>query len=135
MDKIIDQVHIGMGNIFGLTAMQAAYEKGDDWLDQLLEYLEGNLDLLKNFISQRIPQIKLYIPEATYMIWLDFRELGLTKKQLTELIIQKAGLGLNEGSSFGPGGAGFQRLNFALPREQMMIALEKLEGAVKTAGK
>lgn len=135
MDKVIDQVHIGMGNLFGLTAMQVAYEKGDDWLNQLLEYLEGNLELMKVFFTQRIPQIKLYIPESTYMIWLDFRELGLTKKQLTDFVIQKAGLGLNDGHSFGPGGNGFQRMNFALPRAQLLKALEQLEKAVNELGK
>ena len=130
MDKVIDQVHIGMGNIFGMTAMQAAYENGDDWLDQLLKYLEANLDLIIDFFHHRLPGIKVYIPEATYMVWLDFHELKLNGKQLRDFIINEAGLGLNDGPSFGPGGKGFQRLNFALPGSRLLNALEQLEKAV-----
>ena len=130
MDMVIDQVHIGSCNLFGMTAMQAAYENGDDWLDQLIRYLEGNLELLIDFIGEKIPGVKVFIPDATYMVWLDFRGLGLTKTQLNELIINKAGLGLSDGSMFGPGGDGFQRLNFALPRKQLLIALRQLEQAV-----
>ncbi len=130
MDKVIDQVHIGMGNLFGLIASEAAYEKGEEWLEQLLNYLGGNLDLIQNFFRTRLPMIKFHVPEATYMIWLDFRELGLTKKQLSDLLVQKAMLGLNEGSTFGPGGNGFQRLNFALPRAILLKALEQLEKAL-----
>ena len=131
-DREIDRLHLRMGNIFGITAMQAAYEKGDEWLGQLLAYLDGNIDLIAGFFHERIPEVKVFIPEATYMVWLDFSGLGLSDADLRKFIISEAGLGLNDGPSFGPGGTGFQRLNFALPREKLVHALEILEKAVRT---
>jgi cysteine-S-conjugate beta-lyase len=129
-DKILDDIHIGMGNLFGTIALEAAYTKGEEWLEQLLAYLKGNLAVLNDFFNNRIPGVRVIQPEATYMVWLDFKGLGLSGKALKEFIIQKAGLGLNDGPSFGPGGDGFQRINIALPRKEMITALEKLEKAV-----
>ena len=135
IDKKIEQLHIGSGNLFGNIAMQIAYQKGDDWLDQLLKYLEINLDLIRKFFTERIPKVRLMVPEATYMVWLDFREFHLSDRELKNFIIRNAGLGLNDGPVFGPGGRGFQRLNFALPKAKLLIALEQLEKAVNTLGK
>lgn len=130
-EKILDDLHVGMGNLFGITSLEAAYDGGEEWLGQLLAYLDQNLELLNNFIFSRIPGIKVVPAEATYLIWLDFRGLGLKGKELKEFVIQKAGIGLNDGPSFGPGGDGFQRINIALPRKILTEALEKLERAVK----
>jgi cystathionine beta-lyase len=130
-EKILDDLHIGMGNLFGIVALEAAYDHGEDWLGQLLDYLNGNLAILNEFFINRIPQIKVIQPEATYLVWLDFRALGLKGKELKEFVIQKAGIGLNDGPSFGPGGDGFQRINIASPREVLMQALERLEKAVR----
>jgi len=130
-EKILDDLHVGMGNLFGITSLEAAYDGGEEWLGQLLAYLDQNLELLNNFIFTRIPGIKVVPAEATYLIWLDFRGLGLKGKELKEFVIQKAGIGLNDGPSFGPGGDGFQRINIALPRKILTEALEKLERAVK----
>jgi cystathionine beta-lyase len=129
-EKILDNLHVGMGNLFGIVSLEAAYNEGEEWLEQLLEYLSRNLSLLEEFFLTRIPKIKVIKAEATYLIWLDFRELGLKNKELKEFVIKNAGLGLNDGPSFGPGGDGFQRINIALPRELLLIALEKLERAV-----
>ena len=134
-DKKIEQIHIGAGNLFGNIAMQSAYERGDEWLDQLLKYLEINLELIRKFFIDRIPNVKLMVPEATYMVWLDFREFHLSDRDLKNFIIRSAGLGLSDGPVFGPGGKGFQRLNFALPKAKLLIALEQLEKAVNTLGK
>jgi len=129
-EKILDDLHIGMGNLFGITSMESAYNEGEEWLYQLLKYLNKNLEILNNFFTERIPKVKVIQPEATYLVWLDFRELGMHNKDLKEFVIQKAGLGLNDGPTFGPGGDGFQRINIALPTEVLVRALEKLEEAV-----
>ncbi len=129
-EKILDDLHVGMGNLFGITTLEAAYDEGDEWLVQLLAYLDQNLQLLNDFFLTRIPRVKVVPAEATYLIWLDFRGLGLKGKELREFVIQNAGIGLNDGPSFGPGGDGFQRINIALPRKILIEALEKLEEAV-----
>ncbi len=129
-EKTLDDIHVGMGNLFGIISMEAAYNSGEEWLDQLLDYLNQNLSFLNEFVNDRIPKVKVITAEATYLIWLDFRELGMKNKELKEFMIQKAGLGLNDGPSFGPGGDGFQRINIALPRNRLLEALEKLERAV-----
>ena len=129
-EKMLEGLHIGMGNLFGITALEAAYNQGEEWLGQLLQYLDQNLSLLTEYIESRIPLIKVIQPEATYLVWLDFRKLNLKSKELKEFVIRKAGIGLNDGPSFGPGGDGFQRINIALPRERLLLALEKLEKAV-----
>jgi cystathionine beta-lyase len=128
---ILDHLHVGMGNLFGIISLETAYNHGEEWLDQLLPYLNQNLRLFNEFLITRIPKIKVIQPEATYLIWLDFRELGFKNKELKEFIIEKAGIGLNDGPSFGPGGDGFQRINIALPRQVLINALESLEKAVK----
>ena len=131
-DKMLDDLHIGMGNLFGITSLEAAYNGGEEWLGQLLQYLDSNLALLNDFFTKRIPSVKVIPPEATYMVWLDFRTLGLNNRELKEFIIQKARIGLNDGPSFGPGGDGYQRINIALPRQVLAEALARLEKAINT---
>ncbi|GGH85096.1 cystathionine beta-lyase [Pullulanibacillus pueri] len=118
-------------NLFGLEAMIAAYTHGDTWLDELLEYLKGNADYISNFLKTRIPEIKMRVPEATYLGWLDFRALNLSGQALRDFVIKEARLGLNDGDSFGVEGQGFQRINFACPRSILEEAMERLEAAVK----
>jgi cystathionine beta-lyase len=121
--------HLGSGNLFGLTAFEAAYTYGDIWLEQLLEYLWGNVLYLKDFLEKQIPQIKLIHPEGTYLLWLDMRELGLTDRQIREILINKAKVGFNYGPDFGPGGEGFQRINIGCPRIMLREAMEKVKNA------
>ena len=128
--EMIEKLHIGMGNLFGTTASIAAYTKGDDWLDQLMVYIQGNVDLVQNFLEKRIPAVHLIQPEATYLLWLDFRDLKLEKSSLKEFMIYTARLGFNDGSTFRNGGDGFQRMNVACPRETVEDALVRLEAAV-----
>ena len=123
--------HLHMGNIFGTIALEAAYTYGEDWLEQLLEYLEGNYTLIKDYISQNIPRLKVMQAEATYLAWIDFSALGLKDKELEDFVIKKAGLGLSAGKVFGTGGKGFMRLNFGCPRSYLEKALKKLEAAIK----
>ncbi|NLL76355.1 MAG: pyridoxal phosphate-dependent aminotransferase [Clostridiales bacterium] len=117
-------------NTLGLTACEVAYRYGEEWHTKLMEYLRGNIEFVRKYLRERIPQIKMTEPEGTYLIWLDFRELGLTEKERENLIINKAGLWLDEGTIFGESGAGFERINIACPREILRQALEKLEAAI-----
>jgi cystathionine beta-lyase len=127
--KLQDNLHITSGNIFGVLTTEVAYRNGMEWLNQLMEYLEINLDFLTDFICQKMPQIKVMRPEATYLVWLDFRKLGLSQKELKEFLIEKAGLGLNDGTTFGTGGEGYMRINIACPKSLLNEALEKLHRA------
>ena len=117
-------------SIMGLVACAAAYSKGREWLEELKTYLVGNLDFARSFLAERLPQVKLVEPEGTYLIWLDFNELGLNDKELDALIVNKAGLWLDEGTLFGAGGEGFQRINIATPRDVLKQALSQLEQAI-----
>jgi cystathionine beta-lyase len=129
-ERTLEHIHVGAGNIFGFVAMEAAYKFGHEWLDQLMDYLEGNLRLLQDFIFHHIPRIKIIRPQATYLIWLDCRDLGMSPAELKSFMINKAGLGLNEGMQFGKEGEGFQRINIACPRSVLHEALLKLQAAI-----
>jgi cystathionine beta-lyase len=128
----IENLHISLGTLFGNVASQAAYTHGDQWLGELLEYLRRNLEMAEAYFLKYIPEITMIRPEATYMVWLDCRELGLTDDELRDFMIKKARLGLNEGRTFGPGGSGFMRMNIACPIVVVKDALERLKSAVDT---
>jgi len=128
--ETIENLHISLGTLFGNISSQAAYTHGDQWLDELLDYLRRNLDLAETYFRQHLPQITMIRPEATYMVWLDCRGLGLNDDELRDFMIKKARLGLNEGRSFGPGGSGFMRMNVACPLAVLRDALERLKSAV-----
>lgn len=119
-------------NVFGLIAMEAAYRHGDEWLEQLLAYLNSNLDYLLDYFERRIPKIRVIKPEGTYLVWLDCGKLGLLPEDLKKFTTNDAKVGLDEGSLFGPGGAGFARMNIACPRSILTEALKRLESAVNT---
>lgn len=125
----ISRLHVDMGNLFGFVATQAAFEKGEAWLDEVLEYIAANVEWAIEYLKQNLPQVKMVVPEATYMIWLDFSEFGLTDEELKEFLINKAGVGLNAGVDFGPGGEGFMRMNLACPRKIVETAFEKINVA------
>jgi len=128
----IDHLHIGNGNIFGTVSSIAAYSEGREWLSKLLEYIDGNVSCVMNYCREFIPEIIPARPEATYMIWLDCRKLGMTGKELNEFFVSKAGIGLNEGSAFGPGGEGFMRMNLGTTRLRITKAMEKIRKAVES---
>jgi cysteine-S-conjugate beta-lyase len=130
--KLQDNLHIASGNIFGILATEEAYRYGLDWLNQLMEYLQVNLDFLMEFIQEKLPQIKVIRPEATYLVWLDFRELGLSQQELKEFLIQSARLGLNDGTTFGAGGEGYMRINIACRKTLLIEALERLHQAFQS---
>jgi cysteine-S-conjugate beta-lyase len=132
-DKILEQVHVGLGNLFGNVATEAAYTHGDDWLDQMLDYLKGNARFVCDYLETFLPQIKPIPLEATYLLWLDCKHTGFeSDEQLKDFMIQKAGLALSEGVSFGMGGEGFMRMNLACPRATLQKALEKIVKAFES---
>lgn len=131
LDGIIQSVHIDAGNLFGAIASEAAYTHGNEWHKQLINYLEGNVDLVRSFLKEKLPEVKLIEPEATYLLWLDFRKLGLTQPELVKLIIGKARLGLNDGAAFGSEGIGFMRINIGCPKSMLLEGLQQLENALK----
>ncbi len=118
-------------NIFGLAAMEAAYRHGDEWLGQLLDYLQGNLEFTLKYFKARIPKIKAIKPQGTYLLWLDCRGLRLEDEELQEFMREQARVGFDDGFMFGEGGSGFQRMNIACPRSLLREALERIEKAVK----
>ncbi len=123
---------IHRNNAFSVTAMETAFREGEEWLDQLLPYLSENFDFVVNYCERHIPKIKTYAPDATYLMWLDCRELGLSNQELHDFMIQKARLGLNDGWAFGRSLNGFMRLNAACPRSVLERALHQLEAAVNS---
>jgi cystathionine beta-lyase len=118
-------------NTLGLVACQAAYEKGELWLEELRAYLFENLNYIRSFLREELPQISLVEPEGTYLVWLDFRSLGMTEEALDSFILEEAGLWLDNGSMFGPEGEGFQRINIACPRATLEQAFTQLKHAIK----
>lgn len=128
-ERALNVGHLGMGNIFGTVALEAAYSHGDEWLDQMMDYLSGNYIFLEKFIADKLPKVKVMKPEATYLIWLDFREYGMNDKELFQFTIDEAKVGLNNGAKFGTGGDGWLRLNIGCPRSILKEALHRLEKA------
>lgn len=129
-NNFADRYQINRTNVFTSAAVEAAYRDGEAWLEALLAYLVQNVAFMQEYLQQHIPQVKLIEPEGTYLVWLDFRELGLETKELDQLLARKAGLALNSGYWFGREGAGFARMNIATPREVLARALEQLREAM-----
>ena len=117
--------------IFSTIAIIAAFSKGEEWRRQLISYIEDNVRFVQDYFKEHIPSIKPVRPQATFLVWLDCRELGLDHKGLIDLFVNKARLALNDGETFGPGGEGFMRLNVGAPRAILEAALERLAAAVE----
>jgi cystathionine beta-lyase len=116
---------------FGAVALQAAYDQGEEWLGQLLDYLQGNLEYLEQYVAEHIPQLAVVPPEGTYLVWVDCRRLGLSKWELKRLMLEEARVYLDEGFVFGPEGEGFERVNIACPRAILAEALDRIRQAVE----
>lgn len=121
---------LDQGTLFAYTATTAAYEKCGNWLDEMLTYVQENIDYVDRFLKEQIPQIRAMRPEASFLVWLDCHGLGLNRSELVKLFVEGAGLALNEGSMFGSGGEGFMRLNVGTPRNILEKALNKLKKAI-----
>lgn len=129
-DRFWRNLDILRNNAFSSVAMEAAFNEGEEWLEQLLKYLDGNFTFIKEYCDANIPKIKPTVPDATYLVWLDCRELGMENDELRRFMIEEAGLGLNEGCTFGRSLSGYMRLNAACPRSVLEKALGQLKAAV-----
>lgn len=118
------------GHLFAYLSVAAAYSHGTEWLDQVIDYIQGNIDFTENFLKTNIPVIGMIRPQASYLIFLDCRKLGLKQEELNRLFVEDAHLALNDGTTFGKEGEGFMRLNVACPRSVLAQALQQLERAV-----
>lgn len=131
-EKAIAKLEIGNMNIFGMTALEAAYNHGEEWLDQLLEYIEDNIDYTIDYINKYIPEIKVDKPEGTYLLWLDCRALGKTNDEIEEALLKVGKVILNDGRPYGKEGDGFFRLNIGCPRSILEEGLSRIEKAIKS---
>lgn len=129
-EKTLQRNGLVLASSFGLVALQSAYDHGDAWLEQVLIYLQANLEYLKTYVTEHIPQIRVIEPEGTYLVWLDCRGLGLDKLALKRLMTDEAGVYLDEGFIFGPEGEGFERINIACPRSVLVEGLDRIKKAI-----
>ncbi|QNU67443.1 pyridoxal phosphate-dependent aminotransferase [Ruminiclostridium herbifermentans] len=129
-DQMWDKLHVEGNNCMSIAAIQAAFRHGEEWLEQLLKYIEENVNFVKNYFDKYIPKIKVERPEGTYLMWLDCRQLGLNGGQLTRFMTSKAGVAMSSGTYFGSNGEGFMRMNVACPRAILEKALEQIRIAV-----
>jgi len=129
-DKFWTGLDIHRNNCFSLCAMEAAWREGDEWLEQLIEYIEGNYMFVKEWLEENLPQVKMNLPEATYLGWLDFTSLGMSGEELGKFMVEKAGVGMNNGKDFCRSLDGFMRMNMAIPRATIKKALEQIKKAV-----
>lgn len=110
---------------------EAAYCNGEEWLDQMLEYVQSNIEFVVDYLAANIPELRVVRPQASFLLWLDFRGLGMCQKEIMNLLLDKAHLALNDGTMFGSQGAGFARLNVGTPRCVLHKALDSLKTAIK----
>ncbi|MCT4621715.1 MAG: pyridoxal phosphate-dependent aminotransferase [Marinisporobacter sp.] len=130
IDEILGILDIRRNNCFSLVAVEAAYKYGEEWLEQLLDYIEKNIEYVINYCKERIPKIKINKPDGTYLLWLDCKELGMEDDELSSFFINQAKVALNSGIGFGDDGKDYMRMNVACSRSILEEALKKIEGAV-----
>ena len=128
---ILEINHIGKQTPISMAAVEAAYGKGEPWLEALLTYLQGNIRLIDTMLKEHLPEASFTPPEATYLAWIDLRSYGLTGKALEKHITKNGKVALDGGTWFGSGGEGFVRINFACPRKTLQEALERIIKAIK----
>lgn len=130
-NQFLERLGIKLGNTFGLHALQAAYKAGEEWLEQVLAYIQENLNFLAEFIAKEIPDLKVVQPEGTYLVWVDCRSLNMSAEELSEFMRTKALVAIDDGQIFGPGGEGFIRLNIACPRSVLEEGLNRIASAIR----
>lgn len=127
--SFLEASDLNQGHLFAFISVEAAYSNGTEWLDQMLTYIQGNIDFADKYLKKYIPSIRIIRPEASFLLFLDCRELGYTQEQLLDLFVDKSRLALNDGMMFGREGEGFMRMNVACPRKQLIKAFEQLKEA------
>ncbi|AOT70332.1 MalY/PatB family protein [Geosporobacter ferrireducens] len=130
-EKVLNILDIKRNNCFSLVAVEAAYREGEEWLTQLIAYLEENIQFVTDYCRTNIPQIKPNKPEGTYLLWLDCKELGLNNEELQDLMVNEAKVALNSGIGFGKEGSGYMRINVACPRALLQEGLNRMEKAIR----
>ncbi|MBD5640599.1 pyridoxal phosphate-dependent aminotransferase [Clostridium botulinum] len=136
-EKLMNEFKIAMENIglsrlniFASIACETAYKYGERWVEELVDYLQENKEFAKKFIEEKMPMLKVIDPEGTYLLWIDCRELEMSKEELEEFMLKEAGVAFDEGYIFGEEAIGFERMNIACPRGVLNEALERIEKAI-----
>lgn len=129
--RYLNALHVSHGSVLSYEATKAAFTHGDEWLRQMLDYLTGNFEFAYRFIADKMPEIIPFRAQASFLLWLDFSNLGVKDNELKKILVQKGKIGMNQGPSFGPGGKGFQRLNLGTPRSVLEDALTRISVAIK----
>ena len=127
--KFMDACELDLGHAFAFLAVEAAYSNGTEWLEQCLSYIQGNVDYMDEFLKANAPKIKVIRPQASYLVWLDCREMNMTQEELNRFMVDKARLALNDGAMFGKEGEGFMRFNAGTPRSVIEQAMKQLAEA------
>ncbi len=128
--KEVDAAGISQLSVLGLVATEAAYEKGEEWYEAMLTYIKSNIDFVKNYVKEHLPGVNVIDGEGTYLLWLDFRKVGISAKELDRRVIYDAKLWLDSGKIFGKTGEGFQRINVATSRAVIKECLERIKNKV-----
>ena len=126
-----DRIGYSQQSIMGIVGTVSAYNKGENWLNEVKSYIYNNIIYIDSYLKNNLPKIKLIKPEGTYLLWLDFRDLKLSDKKINDLIMNKSKLWLDSGLIFGQSGRGFQRINVATNRKNINILLERLTKTFK----
>ena len=129
-ESYVEGNELAGGNVFAFNTVVAAYNKGEEWLQQMLTYVQGNIDEVVSYIKENIPQLKVIIPQASYLVFIDFSALQLNQKDIVALCTNRAHLALNDGSIYGEEGNGYMRINLACPRSVVRQALAQLKNAI-----
>ena len=129
-ESYVEGNELAAGNVFAFNTVVAAYDKGEEWLQQMLTYVQGNIDEVVSYIKENIPQLKVIIPQASYLVFIDFSALQLNQKDIVALCTNRAHLALNDGSIYGEEGNGYMRINLACPRSMVRQALAQLKDAI-----
>lgn len=126
----MDAAGISQLGVMGLTACEAAYRHGEEWYQAMLKYVKDNIDFISQYVKENLPGVRMVEHEGTYLVWLDFRGIGLDEKTLEHKIVHEAKLWLDSGTMFGEGGSGFQRVNAACSRKTLTEALDRIKAVL-----
>lgn len=127
--EFLRKSELDTAHVFATGPVATAYNEGDEWLEQMLEYVEANIDFMEEFLKTKMPKMSMIRPQASYLVFLDARGLGLPHDRLVEFFIREAKVGMNDGAMFGEGGSGFMRMNLGCPRATLVKALEQIKSA------
>lgn len=133
--QTIKKMGLYLGNLFGILACEVAYNKGEEWLEEMLIYLRTTDKMVREYLETNLSMLKLSPLEGTFLLWIDFRELGFSDDNLNDFLINQAKVGLNKGSTFGPGGSGFMRMNIGCPRSIVFDALNRIKISLENESK